>query len=387
MNYRKDKNGQDLSILGFGCMRFPRDSKETETMILKAVAEGVNYFDTAYIYPDSERVLGNILHKNGLREKIFIATKLPHQKCHQYEDFDLIFNEQKARLKTNYIDYYLIHNIGSIETWNDLKRMNIEKWLSLKKQSGEIRNIGFSFHGIQHEFPALLNAYNWEFCQIQYNYMNENYQAGTKGLKEANAKGLSIVIMEPLLGGKLANLPKKGADVLNSADIKPVEAALKWLWDKPEVTVVLSGMNSKEQVSENIKIASETSLLTIAQKKAILEVKKIFQSSYKIPCTGCNYCMPCPNRVNIPGGFASYNAYYANGLITGMQQYITSTSANDPENNSRISRCTGCKLCEQKCPQHIKIVKEIKNVKKRLEPFWFNTLMKIIAKVMSGKKN
>ncbi|MDR0920481.1 MAG: aldo/keto reductase, partial [Oscillospiraceae bacterium] len=175
--------------LGMGCMRFPFDRKETENMIIKAVAEGINYFDTAYIYPNSEKTLGDILHKHKLREKVFIATKLPHRKCKKFEDFDLFFNEQKSRLKTDYIDYYLIHNINALSNWTDLERINIKKWIEQKKESGEIINIGFSFHGLQAEFLKVIDVYNWDFCQIQYNYMNENYQAGTKGLKAAATKG------------------------------------------------------------------------------------------------------------------------------------------------------------------------------------------------------
>ncbi|MDR0920174.1 MAG: aldo/keto reductase, partial [Oscillospiraceae bacterium] len=188
--------------------------------------------------------------------------------------------------------------------------------------------------------------------------------AGTKGLKAAAAKGLPVIIMEPLLGGKLANVPKKAVEIFKKAEITPVNAALKWLWEKKEVTVVLSGMSSVKQLEENIKYSNDTAPLTPTQHKAIIETEKIFKQSYKVPCTGCNYCTPCPNKVNIPGCFAAYNASYANGLITGYQQYITSTSALNSK-NSLASNCTSCKLCEQKCPQHIQISKELKKVTHR----------------------
>jgi predicted aldo/keto reductase-like oxidoreductase len=378
MEYRRDKKGKKLSALGFGCMRFPKDKKEIEAMVINAVANGVNYFDTAFVYGESEKILGEIINKNKLRKKVYIATKLPPGKCEKYEDFEEIFNEQKLRLKTDYIDYYLIHNISSYEVWNNLLRMNIEKWLNLKKQSGEIKNIGFSFHGVQSDFLKLLDSYDWDFCQIQYNYMNENYQAGTKGLKAAAEKGLPVIIMEPLLGGKLATgLPKKAVNIFEKVNIKPAEAGLKWLWDKPEVTVVLSGMSTSKQVKENIKTASDKSPLTLNQKKAIEEVREIFKSSYKIPCTGCNYCMPCPHNVNIPNIFAAYNAYKANGMVTGFQQYITGTAAQS-STHTRLINCTNCKACIKKCPQHIPIPKELRKVKKTLEPFWFPTLLRTV---------
>lgn len=394
MQYRIDpKSGNKLSILGFGCMRFPRnpvqiDIKKTEKMVVEAVENGVNYFDTAYIYGGSEEALGPILHKNKLREKIFLATKLPLGHCKTYADFDRLLNTQLDRLKTNYIDYYFMHNLSDMENWKSLCDIGVEKWIEEKKAEGKIKQVGFSFHGSQGQFFKLLDAYPWDFCQIQYNYMNINYQAGEAGLKKAAEMGLPVFAMEPLLGGKLATgLPKKAASLFKEADpaATPVSWALKWLWNQPEVTVVLSGMSSDAQLSENIALANaEAKAFTQKDFDLFKAVEKEFNSSYKIPCTGCNYCMPCPSGVNIPGCFAGYNMLHAAGFVTGLQQYITGTGASDPQKNYGPSRCTGCGKCERHCPQHIPIVESLKDVKKRMEPFWFNPAMKLVNRVMRG---
>ncbi|MDR0999360.1 MAG: aldo/keto reductase [Clostridiales bacterium] len=395
MQYRTDlKSGNKLSVLGFGCMRFPRgisiDLAKSEKLVADAIEQGVNYFDTAYIYGGSEDTLGEILSKNNLRGKIYLATKLPHSKCKSYEDFDLYFNEQLSRLHTDYIDYYLIHNISDLTAWERVVALGIEKWIAAKKASGQIRQIGFSFHGAQAEFVKILDAYAWEFCQIQYNYMNENYQAGLKGLKKANEKGLPVIIMEPLLGGKLANgVPKRGQSLMREATPDRSSAAwgLKWLWNQPEVTVVLSGMNAPEQLADNIKAAAESTVGSMTDKElAVIEkVKDIFEEAYKVPCTGCNYCMPCPRRVNIPGCFSAYNASYANGFVTGITQYMTSTNVMHSKDGGSVSNCVKCGLCEKKCPQNIKIIAELGKVKKRMEPFWFDALIGIASKFSGGK--
>ncbi|MDR1204645.1 MAG: aldo/keto reductase [Peptococcaceae bacterium] len=394
MQYRLDlKSGNKLSALGFGCMRFPRginiDFAKSEKLVLEAVDKGVNYFDTAYVYSGSEDTLGEILHKNNLRGKIHLATKLPHSKCKSYEDFDRYFNEQLRRLHTDYIDYYLIHNIADVDAWRAVAGIGIEKWIAGKKAGGQIRSVGFSFHGTQAAFLELLDAYPWEFCQIQYNYMNESYQAGRLGLQKAREKGLSVIIMEPLLGGKLANgVPKKAKKLFDDANpnITPAAWALKWLWNQPEVTVVLSGMNAPEQLADNLQTAETAAagMLTDSELAVVKKVKAVFEESYKNPCTGCNYCMPCPNRVNIPGCFAAYNASYANGFVTGMTQYITSTNVLHSSGGLKASNCVKCGLCEEKCPQRIKIPAELARAQKRLEPFWFGALLNITRKLTGG---
>ena len=395
MQYRVDeKSGNKLSVLGFGCMRFPRrvavtDREKAEALILSAIEKGVNYFDTAYNYPESEVVLGEILHKNEKRSKVFIATKLPHQKCKVYEDFDRIFNEQLRRLKTDYIDYYLIHNLSEVTSWERLCELGIERWITEKKQAGQIRQIGFSFHGTQPDFMALLDAYDWELCQIQYNYMNENYQAGREGLKKAHSKGMPVIIMEPLLGGKLATgLPKEAERQFKAAEAvdksrTPASWALRWLWNQPEVTVALSGMNSKSQLEDNVATAMEAQVGMLSEREAAVfdPVIAALKKTDKIPCTGCNYCMPCPNRVNIPSSFAAYNASYSLGFISGMTMYLTSIGMNNPEKNYSGRNCIKCGACEKKCPQHINIMGSLEDVIKRMEPFWLNGLMWIVRKV------
>jgi predicted aldo/keto reductase-like oxidoreductase len=369
------------------------DLEKTEKLFLSAIENGVNYFDTAYIYGNSETILGDILNKNNARGKVFLATKLPYQKCKCYEDFEKLFNTQLKRLKTDYIDYYLIHNLSEVAIWRALCDLGIEKWIAEKKARGQIRQIGFSFHGAQTGFLSLLDAYAWDFCQIQYNYMDENYQAGRAGLKAAHARNLPVIIMEPLLGGKLATgLPAKAVKLFKEADsgaapaagARPASWALRWLWNQPEVTVVLSGMNSAEQLSENIKTAETAKPGMLSEKEAAVfaPVVAVFRESYKIPCTGCNYCMPCPRGVNIPGCFASYNVSFSVGYVSGLMQYLTSTGANHPEKGYSGRNCVKCGACEKKCPQHIEIIKNLDIVTKRMEPFWVRAAIFLVSRFM-----
>ena len=295
MQYRKDpKSGNRLSALGFGCMRLPRkhgaiDQEESTALIQKAIEDGVNYFDTAYMYAGSEETLGRAL-QGGLREKIYIADKMPPPLCRNAADFDKLLHKMLDRLGTDYIDYLLIHMLTDVETWNRLCGLGIEDWIRTQKQAGRIRSIGFSYHGGQEEFPKLLEAYNWDFCQIQYNYIDENNQAGRSGLQKAHERGLPVIIMEPLLGGRLAeNLPPAVNAAFRAADpaATPAEWGLRWIWDQPEVTVVLSGMSTREQLAENVKVAGDALPGSIgAEKQAVYEgVAKAFRSSFRIPCT------------------------------------------------------------------------------------------------------
>ena len=393
MQYRVDpRSGNKLSALGFGCMRFPRalnaaltDRAKTEKLILSAIDRGVNYFDTAFVYPGSEEVLGDILSKNKVRDKVFIATKLPHAQCRSYEDFDDLFSAQTKRLKTDRIDYYLIHNISSVSDLEGLKKLGIERWIREKKSSGAIGRAGFSFHGAQKDFLSLLDSYEWDFCQIQYNYMNENYQAGRAGLNKAHEKGLPVIVMEPLLGGKLANgLPKEAARIQSAegGGLSPAAWALRWLWDQPEVTVVLSGMSSEKQLDENAETAADSSagMLSENDLRVYSSVAEVMTKAYKLPCTGCDYCMPCPRGVNIPGCFAAYNTSFVLGFVAGITQYITGTgSSGDPEKRTGSRKCEKCGLCEKKCPQHIGIISALEDVTKRMEPFWFGPSMKLVS--------
>lgn len=382
MQYRADlKSGNELSALGFGCMRFPTnavgriDVEATERLILAARDAGINYFDTAYLYHGNEEALGEIFARNqGLRERLFIASKLPHLICETRTDFERFLGIQKQRLRTNYLDYYLIHNVSSLAQWERLVALGIETWIEAKKDSGEVRRIGFSFHGPEAEFTQLLDAYAWDFCQIQYNYLHEHYQAGTAGLAYAASKGLPVIVMEPLLGGLLATgLPPAAREAIEAAEAgsSPVSWALRWVWNHPEVTVVLSGMNSLEQLAENEALAKRAlpHAMSASELATIERVRDIFAESYRVPCTGCNYCMPCPKGVNIPACFAAYNASYAHGWFEGMRQYVMGTGALD-DNAHLASDCVRCGACEKLCPQHIAIPEALQDVRKRLQPFF-----------------
>ena len=389
MKYRVDKrSNKELSILGMGCMRFPKNMEKTEELVCQSIEKGINYFDTAYIYPGNEETLGKILKKYQLREKIYIATKLPIMLIRNTKDFDKYFLKELERLQTNYIDYYLMHMITSYAQWKAMCKLGIREWIQSKKEEGSIHRIGFSFHGERGEFLKVLDAYDWEFCQIQYNYSDENYQAGVIGLKKAAEKEIPVIIMEPLLGGKLAwGLPTEAAKVLKKADAKksPAEWALRWLWNQPEVSVVLSGMDAMEQLEENVRIASEIEAgeMSGEEQQTIEEVRDIFRKSNKIPCTGCGYCQPCPKNVNIPACFAAYNASFALDKKTGFHQYVTSTGPF-AEQESRASLCVNCHKCEHHCPQNIKISEELKIVKKKMEPLWYYIGIKV-ARVLLRK--
>ena len=375
MNYRKDLYGNDLSVLGFGCMRFAKkgaktDMLEVERELLTAIRAGINYFDTAYVYPGSEAALGEILAKHNLRERVYIATKLPHYLIKKSSDLDRIFNEQLARLKTDYIDYYLIHMLSDIASWERLRGLGIEEWIEKKKKSGKIRQIGFSFHGSANAFREVLDAYSWEFCQIQYNYLDENSQAGRRGLHYAAKKGLPVIIMEPLRGGRLADkLPKKAKKIFEKHEPKrsPAEWAFHWLWDQPEVTCVLSGMNSMEMLRENIRAACRARAggLNDAGRAMFADVVAAINAKMKVPCTGCGYCMPCPADVDIPGAFAAYNRRYTDSRFWGFIDYTICTALR--QNGTGASGCKKCGKCEPHCPQGIAIREELTKVQKTME--------------------
>ena len=376
MQYRKDsRSAGQISALGFGCMRFPKrmgriDREKAEELIVKAFENGVNYFDTAYLYPGSEEVLGEILKKNGLREKVHVATKLPQAKCSTTSDFDRFFDIQKQRLQTNYIDYYLLHNITDFVQWEKMNKLGVKDWVSAKKKSGEIRQIGFSFHGPYHVFEKVLDAYEWDFVQIQYNYIHTHYQAGTEGLRYAAEKGIPVIVMEPLLGGKLAVLPGEADTLLKKAlpGSTAVALALRFVWNERGVMTLLSGMNRLSQLEENLALA-ETALpdkLTEKEQATIDKIKTIFNKNYKIPCTGCNYCMPCPQKINIPDCFEAYNNSFTLGRSSGTFQYLSSAGFLG-EIPHYAGDCIECGRCESHCPQQIEIRKCLKTVRRRLE--------------------
>jgi uncharacterized protein len=375
MLYRKfGKTNEMVSILGFGCMRLPLipggdatqiDEEQSIKLVRYAIDQGVNYIDTAYPYHgtgmgsggQSEPFVAKAL-KNGYREKVKLATKLPSWLIKTREDMDHYLNEQLKRLDTDYIDFYLVHSLNAA-VWPKLKELGINEFLDQAIKDGRIKHAGFSFHDKADLFKEIVDYYDWSFCQIQYNYLDENFQAGTEGLEYAAKKGLGITIMEPLRGGKLAgNLPEAARDVFGQADIKrtPADWALRWVWDHPEVSVVLSGMNTMDQVTENLKTASEAeaSSLTGKETEIIDRVKAIYKERIKVNCTACSYCMPCPKGVNIPGCFAAYNNYHIFGEKDGYAWVAPA---------QRASNCVECGKCETHCPQGIQIRQELKNVR------------------------
>ena len=388
MKYRNDKNGDPVSILGYGCMRFttkggkidiPKASRE----IMLAIENGVNYFDTAYIYPGSEAALGEILEMNGVRDKIKIATKLPQYLVgNNPKALDKFFDEEKKRLRTDYVDYYLMHHLTDISAWNKLKAVGAREWLAAKKESGEIRNVGFSYHGDSDGFIEILNDYDWDFCQIQYNYLDENTQAGVAGLKAAGEKGVPVVIMEPLRGGKLVELPENARKLLDK-DPKGRTAArlaFEWLWNQPEVTCVLSGMNSEQMVTENCESASNINPgdFTDEDFRLIEGIKEEIMKITKVNCTGCRYCMPCPRGVDIPGVFRCYNHMYTEGKGTGRTEFIQSIALQDKP--GLPSLCVACGKCEKHCPQSISIIETLKEADKALEPWYYKVAIKVARK-------
>lgn len=387
MQYRKDRKGNELSVLGYGCMRFTRkgsgiDLLKAEQEIMHAVEAGINYFDTAYIYPGSEAALGEILSRNHCREKVFIATKLPHYMIKSIEGVEKTFQEELRRLKTDYIDYYLMHMLTDTDTWEKLKKMGIVEWIKAKMESGAIRNIGFSYHGHTAMFKQLVDIYDWDFCQIQYNYMDEHSQAGREGLLYAAQKGLPVIIMEPLRGGRLVHLLPKSAKKLFEEDTPgrtPAELAFRWLYDQPEVTCVLSGMNSMEMLTENIRTADEAGAgCFTAEDRALVEkVKEEIKKTVKVGCTGCGYCMPCPKGVDIPVTFRCYNEMYSETKSGARKEYLQCTAFR--KNQSSASMCIGCGKCETHCPQQIEIRKMLKQAVKELETPPYKAARKAIS--------
>jgi len=387
MKYRND-----LSILGFGCMRFPSDYNECAREVLHAVNCGINYFDTAFVYPGSEDTLGKILSHAGCREQVKIATKLPHYLARSVSDCERYFKTELKRLRTDYIDNYLIHMLPDINVFKQLQKAGILKWLEEKKASGAIGKIGFSYHGNTASFIELIDAYDWDFCQIQYNYLDETSQAGVEGLKYADSKGIPVIIMEPLRGGLLTDkLPAGAKEIFAEAQFRcreasPAEWGLRWLWDQPEVSCVLSGMNSMNMLEENLRIAKEAEAgdLTEENMAVIDEVKKAIRSASRIPCTGCRYCMPCPYGVDIPGVFRCYNSSYIDGYLKGLKTYIMVTSMGDKRANAGL--CVRCGRCREHCPQSIDIPNEMKSVRMRLENPAYKISRSVMKFIMTHKK-
>lgn len=386
MQYRNNKKGEPISILGYGCMRFSKkgnsiDLDKATAEVKAAIDGGVNYFDTAYLYPGNEVAVGEIMKRLHCREKVNIATKLPQYLVKSAGAIDKFFEEELKRLQTDYVDYYLMHMLTDVAAWDKLKRLGIEDWIAGKKESGAIRNIGFSFHGDTQKFLEILDAYDWDFCQIQYNYMDETTQAGRIGLQAAAKKGIPVIIMEPLRGGKLVDLLPKGAkELIASHESKrsAAEWAFRWLWEQPEVTCVLSGMNSMEMVEENMRIAGEVQAgeFTDADREMIAGIKAEINRNVKVNCTGCCYCMPCPKGVDIPGTFRCYNEIYTEGRSSARHEYLQTTALQKETKDAY--QCIECGKCEQHCPQHLPIRQHLKEARKELQPWYYRVGLKVV---------
>jgi predicted aldo/keto reductase-like oxidoreductase len=329
------------------------DERAAIELIRFSIDNGVNYVDTAYPYHDgfSESVLGKAL-RDGYRERVILATKLPCWMIESTADFDKYLDEQLGKLQTEYVDFYLLHALFT-DRWEKMKSFDVFTWLEKAQKDGRIKNVGFSYHDDAHLFPEIIDSYDWKMCQIQYNYVNENVQAGTKGLEYAAKKGIPVVVMEPLLGGMLANPPKGMKDIFASGNVKLVDAALKWLWNKSEVSCVLSGMSSIEQAQQNITLAECADVGCLSDNESVLinKAKSFYESYHVIPCTKCLYCQPCPSGVKIPRIFETYNEGCIDGKI-GSAKAMYNWHMKESE---KASNCIGCKVCEDLCPQNIAI--------------------------------
>lgn len=382
MLYRRfGKTNEMVSVLGFGCMRLPVigndptniDADKAISMIRYAIDSGVNYVDTAYPYHGTGFATGGASEpfvakalKDGYREQVKLATKLPSWLIKTRADMEKYLQEQLERLQTDSIDFYLVHALNA-DSWPVLKEAGISEFLDQAIADGRIKYAGFSFHDQVGLFKEIVDYYDWSFCQIQYNYLDENYQAGKEGLEYAAKKDLGIAIMEPLRGGNLVNLPLEAKAAADQAQVKrtPAEWALRWIWNHPEVSVVLSGMTTMDQVAENIKVAQEAKANSFTAKEAqiIDEIKTIFKERIKVNCTACAYCMPCPAGINIPGCFSTYNDYWVfGGTPEPKQRYEIFSKLAAP-----ASKCVECGKCESHCPQGIGIRQELKNVKELFE--------------------
>ncbi len=397
MLYRQmGKSGDKVSVLGYGCMRFPKkdrkiDEERTKKQIIYAIEQGINYFDTAYLYPNSESTLGKILAETGYRDKVLVATKMPPIMIHSIKDMWSILDTELKRLQTDHIDYYLMHSINSKEGWHRLKELGVEEFLQKAKESGKINRIGFSYHGDRNQFKGIVDDYSWDFCQIQYNYMDEDNQAGKEGLQYAASKGLGISIMEPLRGGLLARkMPDEVQAAFDKSEVKktPAEWALRWVWNHPEVSILLSGMNEESQIEENIRIANSSvpNSLSYNELGFIKEAKEKLSKKIKIGCTGCGYCLPCPAGVNIPLCFGFYNDKYVYDEKSYALFYIGMLSGVDGGVPSYASLCRDCGKCEKHCPQKLPIRQHLKEVSRDMEPFYFKPAVKLIRGYYSLRK-
>ena len=398
MLYREvPKTGDKLSVLGYGCMRLPVrmqsiNQKLAEKQILYAMDQGVNYFDTAYPYhgKKSEPFLGKVLSKNKCRDDVKIATKLPHWMAQSKSDMDRILDEQLSKLKTDRIDYYLIHALNG-ELWETARHNGVIEFMDDALKKGKIINAGFSFHGLSEDFNGIVDDYDWTFCQIQYNFLDTRNQAGTAGLQYAASKDMAVIIMEPLRGGNLAKTPPPTVkDIWAKADHKktPVAWSLGWIWNHPEVTVVLSGMNRDDHINENLALAEKALPDSFSEKEVQLveDAAAEFRKVMKVGCTGCQYCMPCPAGVNIPSCFECYNSRHAFKDKGAKMMYLFQNGGLVTDKPSMASMCVQCEECLEKCPQNLPIPDVLKDVQEDMEGFMTKPMIWLGKRIMKVRK-
>lgn len=387
MQYRKnEKNGEKISALGFGAMRLPTkngmiDREKAKKQIYYAIDHGVNFIDTAFLYHggSSESFLGEIL-KDGYREKVLLCTKMPSWSVKKYDDMEKYLEKQLEKLQTDYIDYYLIHSLGK-GSFQRLKEIGVLEFLEEKKSKGIIKNIGFSFHDNGDAFQCIVDAHPWDACLIQYNYLDEKTQAGTEGLEYAHSQSVTVIIMEPLKGGILADVPEEAQKIWDKAPVErsPADWALRWVLDHPEVTCAVSGMGELQEVQENLQVAEEAlpGTLTSDELKLYYEVKEVYHDLMKINCTSCGYCMPCPVGVDIPSCFEIYNHKYIFKTSGTSFTYLTRLGGVFSGNESHAGLCNGCGKCVRACPQKLEIPALLEGVSKELGGFGFQYRVKI----------
>jgi predicted aldo/keto reductase-like oxidoreductase len=358
-------------------MRFPQrggriDEERAERQVAGAIESGVNYFDTAYVYPGSEAALGSILASSGRRDRVMVADKIPPYLVSSQADMDKILAAQLKRLRTDRIDFYLAHALGDFASWEALKAQGYPEFIARAKRSGSIRHAGFSWHGNKEEFKKVVDDFDWEFCMIQYNYLDERNQAGKEGLRYAAAKGLGLAVMEPLRGGMLSGrIPAEARSAIDASgsDRSPAALGFGWVWDQPEVSLLLSGMNEESHIEENLRLAEESrpGMLSEKDTKAIAAVREVFSRKMKVGCTGCGYCMPCPAGVDIPYVFSQYNARALFGGSIPRFEYILQARGTLTEKPFHAGLCVDCGKCEKHCPQHIAIRNELKKAHRDLD--------------------
>ena len=375
--------------LGYGCMRFPQDYETSKSLVKRAFEAGVNYFDTAYIYQNgkNEQVLGQIVQELGIRDQITIATKLPHLKVKTTRDFDRLFDTQISRLRTDYIDNYLIHMLCDLESLTHLFELGLKDWIAAKKQAGQIVKIGFSFHGTRAEFVKLVDAYPWDFCMIQFNYLDINNQAGLTGLQYAHEKGLPVFIMEPLRGGtltdKLSPKAKAAFKAVNPARTL-ADWGLRYVLNYSQVTCVLSGMSDLDQLEQNIQTAAGSAPNSLSAKElnAYDKVRGELLGNIKVPCTGCGYCLNCPVGVDIPTCFSHYNESGAFGRLNAVMKYVMATGMVTAKQPGNASKCIKCGKCEPVCPQQIAIREQLAKTGRALEIFPIRQMCRFVRMFM-----